>query len=379
MIRTVRLKLLPLPSQSPILTETAQLFTAAYNEVCRIGWRNEETNGVRLHHLTYRNLKAAIPTLLSNLQIQARVRATETLRSTMARKRSGKLVSCPKSRRCHPRYGKDTHKIYWHQSLVRLTTTRGRISVPFKPNPHNSQRLLSGRALSSELVEKRSGWWIYVAIELAAPTILPTPVVIGVDLGITRPAVTSNSRFLGKRRWKDITHKIFKKRRQCQSKGTKSSKRRLRILRGKLARFRHDCDHVISKRIVETTGPGGTIVLENLTGIRSGAQTRSKKFNRWLHGWSFFRLKQFVAYKSEEMGIAVVGVDPRHTSQTCSRCGDRHRRNRKSQSLFRCRTCGYSLNADLNAARNVRQKYLASLGTSLACRSPSSDPTAHTG
>ncbi|WP_363325692.1 zinc ribbon domain-containing protein [Thermogemmatispora sp.] len=59
--------------------------------------------------------------------------------------------------------------------------------------------------------------------------------------------------------------------------------------------------------------------------------------------------------------MAVVRVDPRHTSQTCSKCGYHHRANRQSQSLFRCRRCGYQLNADLNAAFNIREKYLSSL------------------
>jgi transposase len=68
----------------------------------------------------------------------------------------------------------------------------------------------------------------------------------------------------------------------------------------------------------------------------------------------------------------VVKVDPRHTSQQCSRCGHQHRSNRRSQSLFLCRACGYSLNADLNASINIKQKYLASLGTSLGSGSPSS-------
>ena len=38
-------------------------------------------------------------------------------------------------------------------------------------------------------------------------------------------------------------------------------------------RRRRDHDHVVSKRIVQATPEGGTIVLENLTGIRKRAQS----------------------------------------------------------------------------------------------------------
>src|SRR5712692_303556 len=80
-----------------------------------------------------------------------------------------------------------------------------------------------------------------------------------------------------------------------------------------------------------------------------------------MHSWSFAQLYGFVAYKAAWKGVQVVKVDPRHTSQTCSKCGHQARNNRRSQSLFLCRKCGYCLNADLNASVNIREKYLASL------------------
>ena len=42
-----------------------------------------------------------------------------------------------------------------------------------------------------------------------------------------------------------------------------------------------------------------------------------------------------------------------YTSQTCSGCGHRDPESRESQSRFRCRTCGLTINADVNAARNI--------------------------
>ena len=135
---------------------------------------------------------------------------------------------------------------------------------------------------------------------------------------------------------------------------------------------RRDHDHVLSQRIVQNAQAGSTIVLENLTYIRERTKMRHSEGQRRLHSWSFAQLHTFLAYKAQERGIQVVKVDPRHTSQQCSRCGHQHRSNRRSQSLFLCRACGYSLNADLNASINIKQKYLASLGTSLGSGPPSS-------
>ena len=94
---------------------------------------------------------------------------------------------------------------------------------------------------------------------------------------------------------------------------------------------------------------------------------------RRLHSWSFAQFHGFLSYKAQERGMTVVKIDPRHTSQTCSHCGYQARNNRRSQSLFLCRSCGYQLNADFNAARNIREKYVASLadfGISLVGGSP---------
>jgi IS605 OrfB family transposase len=46
-------------------------------------------------------------------------------------------------------------------------------------------------------------------------------------------------------------------------------------------------------------------------------------------------------------------VNPAFTSQCCSVCGHVDRKSRASQALFRCTACGYTANADVNAARNI--------------------------
>jgi putative transposase len=46
-------------------------------------------------------------------------------------------------------------------------------------------------------------------------------------------------------------------------------------------------------------------------------------------------------------------INPAYTSQTCSGCGHRDPESRESQSRFRCRACGLTVNADVNAARNI--------------------------
>mgnify|MGYP001340850258 CR=1 FL=1 len=58
-------------------------------------------------------------------------------------------------------------------------------------------------------------------------------------------------------------------------------------------------------------------------------------------------------YKARLAGVRVAFVDPRNTSRTCSACGYCDKGNRKSQAEFRCLHCGFSCNADFNAALNL--------------------------
>jgi putative transposase len=46
-------------------------------------------------------------------------------------------------------------------------------------------------------------------------------------------------------------------------------------------------------------------------------------------------------------------VNPAFTSQRCSACGHMDPKSRESQAVFRCTACAFSLNADVNAAKNI--------------------------
>lgn len=204
---------------------------------------------------------------------------------------------------------------------------------------------------------------MHVVVTLSGVEFVPNGKVVGVDFGITRPAVASNNQFFGQRSWKNTERRYFRLKRALQSKGSDSAKRHLKKLSHKVSRFRLNCDHVISRQLVQNVCPGTTIMIENLKHIRSETRQNSKEQRRSMRQWSFNRLRVLLTYKAEERGCLMVDVDPRHTSQRCSRCGHIHRSNRCSQSRFKCRHCGFELNADLNGSRNIAVKYLASVGT----------------
>jgi len=361
MDRTVPLPLLAPPEDTAALRETIQQATTVFNAVCAYGFTHQIRNGVTLHHRLYRPLKTQCPALVSDLHIQARVKAAEALKSAFARRRRGLPVSCPHSTMCAPRYNHHTFRLDWGARTVRLSTTRGRRTIPFRL-PKYAERYATRRVSTADLVYRDGHVSLHVVADMPAPEIVPSTDVLGVDMGEAQPAVTSRPRFLGKRLWKAIEGRYFRLRRALQRAGTKSATRHLRRMRHRQRRFRRECDHVLSKQIVTSVGSGAVIALERLTGIRTRARQRKGKQNRRFHGWSFAQLRRFIEYKAEDRGCTVAEVDPRHTSQRCSRCGHTARTNRRSRALFQCRACNFTLHADLNAARNIAAAYRAGPG-----------------
>jgi IS605 OrfB family transposase len=379
MDRTVIVTLETSPAQALILQRTLSESTECFNAVCQQGFESHCQNGVTLHKATYYPLRAQFPDLPSQLVCAARVKATEAVKSALtwqkkhvARqvqlvKRAAtrgwsppvfRPIKCPHSKLAPVRYDARSFWVKWEGLTCSLATVEGRLKLGFVV-PKHAQQYIGGQVCSADLCFRQGRYYLHVVVSLPAPAIAKSPQVVGVDLGLNHPAVTSDAHFLGQRRWKAQEQRLFRLRRQLQRSGTRSAKRHLKKLSGQLLRQRKDHDHVLSKRIVTGVEKGSTVVLENLTDIRDRVIVRKSESSRRLHSWSFAQLRGFVEYKAEALGLTVVAVDPRHTSQTCSRCQHQHRNNRRSQSLFWCRKCGLRINADLNAAINIKAKHLA--------------------
>jgi putative transposase len=408
MDRTLVLPLNPTPEQAKVLKETLEQHTACFNAVARLGWITEQRNGVELHKQTYYDLRATYPDLPAQLVCAARVKATEAVKSALTwrkkrveayqkkvakAKKQGKPaprfkpVKMPQSPMCAIRYDARSYWVKWETGTASLATIAGRMELGFTV-PLHLQQYVGYQTCSADLCYRKGRFSLHVVVSIPEPASAPTQEVIGIDLGLAHPAVTSTHVFLGERRWREQEARLFRLKRKLQAKGTKSAKRHLKRLSRKLFRQRKDHDHVLSKRIVQNTPAGATLVLENLKNIREsskigrGKKNKTVDLKRRFHTWSFAQLYGFIEYKAVWHGITVVKVDPRHTSQTCSHCGHQHRSNRKSQSFFKCRFCGYSGNADHNAAHNIRNKYvasLASIGTSGAGGFLVSEPIVSTG
>jgi len=389
--RTIRIQLKPTPEQAILLHQTLQEYTASFNAVCQVADNEQVSNGVELHQLTYAEQRATTH-LPSQLIGAARVKATEAIKSVIARRKKQikkyqtlqkqgnalrplRLANTPHSELCAIRYDARSFRFERQSRMVSLVHVqqagqrRNRAIMEAKVPAYFEQYLTADwRQESADLIFRQGRFWLHIVVSCAVPVVEPTGKAIGVDLGINRLAVTSHPRFFGGRRIKETNNRYFRLRRSLQAKGTKSAKRHLKRVSGRLQRFQADANHVIAKQIIASCQPGDRLAMENLTDIRERVKGRRKQ-RRAMSNWSFSQLQGFVAYKAAYRSINVEFVDARYSSQACSRCGHIDKRNRICQSEFSCRKCGYRVNADENAAYN-----LASRATSAAGGSPVKRP-----
>ena len=212
----------------------------------------------------------------------------------------------------------------------------------------------------------RAGRW-HVAFA-AVPEPVPAPgtgEVVGIDRGVAVSAALSTGELLQvpgltaheRRRMRLLQRKLSRARRGSNRRG------RVRLAIARLhARETDRRKDWAEKASTDIASRFDVIRVEDLrignmtrsargTAKEPGRNVRAKAgLNREIlrSGWGVLvrRLQDKAPGRVEKINAA-------YTSQTCSGCGHRNPESRESQSRFRCRACGLTVNADVNAARNI--------------------------
>lgn len=333
---TIKLKI----KQREEILETMRQYSRSVSYIADKGFKSKVFNRYELHHLCYYDTKEKFG-LPSQFVINANRVASQTLKSVKTCK-GGK----PIFKEFLP-LPFDKRTFTFSSDKIRLTTINGRIDVPIEV-PEYYWKYLDWSPQTAQVVKTKKGLFMHITfsrnVNISDSSNRRT---VGVDVGINHVAVTSNRQFFSGSKVKSCMIKFKRLRCKLQAKGTRSSKKLLRKLGGRERRFKAWANHNISKKIINNCETGDTIVMENIKGIR---RNKGRKLNFWLHGWNFYQLQRFIHYKAVEKGVRTIKVNPYLTSQICSRCG---KVGARLKGFFRCPHCGYSLNADLNASRNL--------------------------
>jgi len=315
--------------------------------------RINTTSPYKLHKLYYKAAREKFK--LTAMLIQtARDRAIAIQRIYWVRLKNGKHASKPHITSLLPlHFRQDSYALIrtsrgnW---MIRFASGPGRkeyLSLPIVVRPYILQYLnktfIPG---AMEIYRKYKKWLISLSIKIPYHLKIFEN-IIGVDLGIRHPAVLSNGKFFSGKPFRYIRYK------QYRNKFILKTKKRKRKEHYQITYL----NHLISKQIIQIAlKEKANLSLENLIGIKERLVKRGEISPLLLSNWPYKQIFDFIRYKANLAGIKVVTVNPSGTSITCSKCGYSDENNRINQCIFKCKNCGFELNADLNAARNIAKK-----------------------
>ncbi|MEE1759488.1 RNA-guided endonuclease InsQ/TnpB family protein [Streptomyces sp. SP18BB07] len=290
-------------------------------------------------------------------------------------------------------------------NIIRVHRRWGMVNIPMigrvrfrwtKDLPVGKRANSENRITGARLVKDALGWHIAFRVQTleSAPQPHQGPEV-GIDVGVHLPLALSDGNHqdhtrpagppygqAGRDKWLNPSEKVkllglerrAAQRKQHRGREEKISRRlqhtydQIKQLRAKATRRAVDWQHKTTTNIAKQYG---TVVVEQLNiknMVKSARGTIEKPgrnvahksgLNRSISQEAWGRTIAMLTYKTAHHGGTLHKVPAPGTSQRCSACGFTTPGNREDRATFACKNpnCGWSGNADWNAARNVLHLY----------------------
>jgi putative transposase len=228
--------------------------------------------------------------------------------------------------------------------------------------PMIDHRPIAGTIKTLTIRRTRTDKWFASFSVAVEPEPLPeTQRAVGVDVGLTHFATLSTGEQVANLRFfrKDAKALAKAQRRlsKTEQKTSEYAKRRKVVahIHERIANRRKDFAHKLSRRLVNEFG---IIVMEDLNIVW---MLKNHSLAKSIADAAWNQLAIYTCYKAASAGRTYMQVDPRGTSQRCSRCGGVVKKD-LSVRVHQCPYCGLEIDRDLNAALNILAVGLHSLG-----------------
>lgn len=351
----------PTTAKRQLLETLRRNFSAAVALGLALAETDKASSRTKIHKRLYRRAKAEcnIPSYYAKQAVNAVMAKARAFWGSAKSKHSGR-ASWPKSNGNEPIIlDIGCYRLFRNGDRWVLRLSVGKYQFIWFPLcvPKKYHSRLSLAYGDAKLYERNGNWYVNLPLRITTdtPAVSDGP-CFGVDLGVAKLATLVGPNVVKFWRGEGLQHtrrKYQQYRRMC---GRRKNVRKIKASKSRESRWARDTNHKISRQIVDLVAgtPGGFIALENLAGIRDRSKF-SKRLNRMIGNWPFRQLIEFISYKAARAGVLVVMVEPRGTSSTCPKCGNKGRRPK--QSHFKC-SCGYQANADYVGAVNISRRGL---------------------
>jgi putative transposase len=231
------------------------------------------------------------------------------------------------------------------------------------PLPIRWSRPLPSAPSTITISRDRAGRYFISCLCDFVPKALPvTPKTVGIDLGLSDLFITSDGAKSGNpRHLKRYEAKLACLQRRLAKKQTGSNnrnkhRRKVARLHAKIADCRRDATHKATRALINENQ---VLCVESLNII---GMNKNRRLSKSISdaGWGEF-VRQ-LEYKAAWAGRQLVKVSQWFpSSKRCHGCGYKVEKLPLSQRHWHCESCGYPIDRDINAARNIQTAGLAGL------------------
>ena len=212
---------------------------------------------------------------------------------------------------------------------------------------------------TASIVQKVDGWYVILSLEDATVPVLSPDApemenTIGIDMGLKSFLTDDLGEEVAIPRHYRKAEKRLKRLQRGLSQKKKGSNRRKKAIKRvakahlKVSNTRKDFYYKTAQKLLQQWK---NVAHEKLN-IKGLAKTRfSKSIND--AGWGQFL--QILSIKAERAGLMTIAVNPNGTSQNCSGCGVKVKKEIQDR-WHSCPNCGCSLDRDHNAAINIKHR-----------------------
>jgi len=218
--------------------------------------------------------------------------------------------------------------------LKSIGKTYGKIRIPIAFHRHSNRLKSKGKLLNSFLVSAKT---IDFRWELPKKPIKKQGLTLGADQGYKDLLTLSNGTVTPKTDSHGHSLETITKRLARKKKGGKA------FAQTQQHRLNFTNWSVNQLNLTNTK----EIRLEEIINI-----TYKRRTSRLLSHWCNTLIRDKLKSKCEEEQVALTFIPSTYRSQRCSSCGWVQKSNRKRKQ-FKCKSCGCSLDSDLNAAQNL--------------------------
>lgn len=173
--------------------------------------------------------------------------------------------------------------------------------------------------------------------------------VIGIDVGLSSFATLSNGEHIENPRFFKTEQKALAKAQRNETKQVVTR------IHERIANKRNNFAHQLSRKLANTYH---TIAFEQLN-VKGMMQNGYPRLAKSIGDVAWSQFITFTKNKAENAGSTMVMVDPKNTTQECSRCGNIVKKGLRDR-IHEC-SCGLVLDRDENAAINILRRGLASV------------------